>query len=171
DTWAPKMTGITSTDANFYPPLVLDPAHSGTADRLLLGTDRVYETTNNAQTWSALGSFVFPGHIDALAAAATSANWIYASAGGRLFRTENHGASWISIDIPGVTDHFAALLVNPVNRRIVYAVRDRFGGGHVWRSDDGGDSWKPISGDLPDLPTYTIALDRPHSPRPPPTGS
>src|SRR5262249_25636669 len=69
DTWAPKMRGITPPDANFYPPLVLDPAHSGTADRLLLGTDRVYETTNNAQTWSALGSFVFPGHIDALAAA------------------------------------------------------------------------------------------------------
>jgi len=164
--WARKMNGISSCNANFYLPLILDPAHSvDDSDRLLLGTDQVFETTNNAENWSALGAFVFPAQIDALAAAASDGNWIYASAGGHLFRTQNRGSSWISIDVPGLNDHFAALLVNPVNRQIVYAVRDRFDGGHVFRSDNGGDIWNDISGDLPDLPVYTIALDRRFSPR------
>jgi len=164
--WARKMNGISSCNANFYLPLILDPAHSvEDSDRLLLGTDQVFETTNNAENWSALGAFVFPAQIDALAAAASDGNRIYASAGGHLFRTQNRGSSWISIDVPGLNDHFAALLVNPVNRQIVYAVRDRFDGGHVFRSDNGGDIWNDISGDLPDLPVYTIALDRRFSPR------
>lgn len=164
--WAQKMNGITSCNSNFYPPLILDPAHSvGDSDRLLLGTDQVFETTDNAENWSALGTFVFPDHIDALAAAASDRNWIYASAGRRLFRTTNRGSSWFSIDIPGLTDHLGALLVNPVNRQTVYAVRDRFDGSHVFRSDNGGNSWNDISGDLPDLPAYTIALDRRFSPR------
>jgi photosystem II stability/assembly factor-like uncharacterized protein len=44
-------------------------------------------------------------------------------------------------------------------------VRDRFEGSHVFRSDNGGDIWNDISGDLPDLPVYTVALDRRFSPR------
>jgi photosystem II stability/assembly factor-like uncharacterized protein len=164
--WARGMDGITSCNANFYPPLVLDAANSvGDSDRLLLGTDQVFETTDNAQRWSALGDFVFPDHIDALATA-SNPSWIYASAGGHLFRTQDRGRSWVSIDnIPGPADHFAALLVNPVNRQIVYAVRDRFDGGHVFRSDDGGDNWNDVSGDLPNVPVYAIALDRRFSPR------
>ena len=47
----------------------------------------------------------------------------------------------------------------PTNGLIAYAVRDRFGGGQVFRTIDGGQSWTDISGDLPDPPMYTIAVD------------
>lgn len=49
--------------------------------------------------------------------------------------------------------------MDPANNQIAYAVRDRFDGGHVFRTTNGGQSWTDISGNLPNLPTNTIALD------------
>ena len=155
---------------NFYPPVVLEPSNANpNLDRLLLGTFRVYETVNGAVSWNPLT----PGlsgwtvdentPIDSLAAAPSDLDTIYASAGGHILVTFDHGDNWQQRDIPGVTDHFRALLVDPTNNlnanQIAYAVRDRFGGGHVFRTTDGGQSWTDISGDLPDLPTNTMVLD------------
>jgi len=154
---------------NFYPPMVLDPSNSDPLtdrDRLLLSTDRVYETTDNAETWSVIGApAIFTSNIDSLAAAPSDVNTIYASAGGHIFVTFDRGGTWQQRDIAGLADpHFRGLLVDPTNNLIAYAVRDRFGGGHVFRTTDGGQSWTDISGDLPDLPTNTMVLDPRASP-------
>jgi photosystem II stability/assembly factor-like uncharacterized protein len=84
---------------------------------------------------------------------------VYASAGGHIFVTFDRGANWQQRDVPGLSDHFAALLVDGASNMIAYAVRDRFGSGHVFRTIDGGQNWTDISGDLPNLPTNTIVLD------------
>ncbi len=159
-TWSVKVAGIDATDPkNFYPPFVMDPANS---DRLLLGTNRVYETTNGADNWSPtqMNGWTVGDNIDALAAAPSDVNTIYASAGGHIFVTFDDGANWQQRDVAGLGDpHFHALLVNPTNNLIAYAVRDRFDGGHVFRTTNGGQSWTDISGDLPNLPAYTVTLD------------
>jgi photosystem II stability/assembly factor-like uncharacterized protein len=167
-TWVTRVDGIDLADPKLaYPPLIISPTNPS---RLLFGTNRVYETTNRADLWRPIST---PGQagwtgsdrIDALALAPSNANRIYATANGRIYTTADRGASWAERDIPGATDHLAALVVNEVNSQIVYAVRDRFGGGHVFRSDDAGQNWNDISGDLPDVPVYTLALDRRFSPR------
>jgi photosystem II stability/assembly factor-like uncharacterized protein len=168
DTWTTKLNGIDLADPkNMYPPVVMDPADSS---RLLLGTNRVYETTDRGDNWTARstpgsGGWVGSDRIDALAVAPTNVNRIYASAGGHIFTTANRGTTWTNVSIPGGDDHIAVLVVNEVNSQIVYAVRDRFGGGHVFRSDDAGKTWNDISGDLPAIPVNTLVLDRRFSPR------
>ena len=42
---------------------------------------------------------------------------------------------------------------------MVYAVVSTFGGGHVFRSTNGGTSWTNISGNLPNLPTWSLQID------------
>src|SRR5262249_10888843 len=90
-----------------------------------------------------------------------------AGATGHIFVTMDGGANWRRRDIPGVTDHFRAILIDPANPLTAYVVRDRFGGGHVFQTTNAGESWTDISGNdpdpnnrLPDLPTSAIALDR-----------
>jgi photosystem II stability/assembly factor-like uncharacterized protein len=186
DHWTPLMTGINAGDpVNWYLPLALDPSNS---NRLLLGTDRVYETVTggdpnpdpmyNNNGWRAISTPMMNGwdvsdRIDDLAVAAPDGNTIYAVTGGahaaataHLFVTFAGGLNWQRRDIPGVTDHFRAILVDPADRLIAYIVRDRFGGGHVFRTNDGGQTWTDISGSdpdpnnrLPDLPAYSIAVD------------
>jgi hypothetical protein len=168
-TWVTKSVGITASDASdFYPPYVLDPSN---ASRLVFGTNRVYLTTNRGDSWAPISTPGLNGWtdqfgsavtapIDALAVAPTDGNTIYATAGGHVFQTVNGGASWRRIDIPGVADHLADLQVDPSDSSVVYAVRDRFGGGHVFRF--AGGQWTPISGNLFDVPVNTLVLDPPH---------
>ena len=158
--WASKTSGINLTDpADFYPPYVMDPSNS---TRLLLGTNRVYETTNRADSWTPISApdtagWVGNATIDSLAVAPSDGNTIYASAGSSLFVTMNDGGSWSQRSIPGV-GHIQDIEVDSSNSLIAYAVRDRFGGGKVFRTTDGGVTWSDISGNLPDLPAYTIAI-------------
>jgi photosystem II stability/assembly factor-like uncharacterized protein len=160
--WVQKSTGINHSDpSNTYVPYVMDPVNS---QRLVLGTNRVYETTNRGDLWSPIsqpgqGGWTTSSNVDSLAIAASDENTIYASAGGHLFVTFDDGASWQQRDIPGVTDHIQDIQIDPANNLTAFAVRDRFGGGHVFITTDGGQTWTDISGNLPDLPAYTLAID------------
>jgi len=161
-TWVQKTNGINPGDpSDTFLPYVLDPANS---QRLVLGTNRVYETTNWGDLWRPIsqpgqGGWTTTANVDSLATAASDPNTIYASAGGRLFVTFDDGATWQERDVPGFTDHFQDIRIDPADNLTAYAVRDRFGGGKVFRTTDGGQTWADVSGNLPDLPAYTLAMD------------
>ena len=186
DHWAALISGINTGDpANWYLPLALDPSNS---NRLLLGTNRVYETVTGGDPnpdanygnkgWRAISTPMMNGwdvsdRIDSLAIAATDGKTIYAVTGGahadamvHLFVTFDGALNWQRHDVPAVTDHFGTILVDQTDCLTAYLVRDRFGGGHLFRTNDGGQSWADISGSnpdpnsrLPDLPAYSIAVD------------
>jgi hypothetical protein len=98
---------------------------------------------------------------------------IYAVAGGvhtdataHLFAAFDDGLNWQRGDVPGVTDYSHTILVGQAIRLTAYVAQDRFGGGHLFRTNDRGRTWTDISGSdpdpnrrLPDLPTYSIAVD------------
>lgn len=171
--WSSVHTGI-SGRSDLYEPYTIDLSNSS---RLVLGTNRVWESTNRANSWTPLstpllGGWTTTAPIDALAIAPSDPNTIYVTTGGdfagpdpnhsHVFVTHNDGASWTAIDIPGFNDHFAAIAVDPTNSAIVTIVRDRFTvapGGHVFRTINGGISWTDISTTLADTPTYSIAQD------------
>jgi photosystem II stability/assembly factor-like uncharacterized protein len=158
-TWTTKTTGI-SGSGNFYLPYVLDPSNP---TRLVLGTNRVFETTDGGDSWTPLSTVGMNGWtvnspIDSVAVAPSDVNTIYASAGGHVFVTTDHGGSWTQIDVPGYTGHFFDIQVDPGDSQTAYAVSGVFGGGHVFQTTDAGQDWVDISGNLPDLPAHSLAL-------------
>jgi streptogramin lyase len=164
-TWADKVSGINPSDPVDFPaPYVIDSSNPA---RLLAGTNRVYETTNRADTWAPISTpnqngWTTSANIDALALSASNASTIYASAGGHLFVTSNDGGSWQQIDVPGGPRYFRDLMVDPSNNLVAYAAYNWFTGssaGHIFRTADGGQTWSDISGNFPDLPAYSIVLD------------
>jgi hypothetical protein len=171
--------------SNFFIPYVFDAAHSGTSPgtgRLLLGTNRVYESTDSGATWTAKST---PGAngwsgatgdtIDSLAAAPSDANTVYAAANGHLYVSTNFtGATptWAQRDpipspaFPFLFIEYKDIVVDPTNAQVVYVTVASYGnmtgvagGGQVWRSADGGATWTNLNGNLTDLPAWTIALD------------
>src|SRR5262249_47995096 len=161
-----KTKGIATNDnANFYFPYVLDPSND---KRLLLGTDRVYETTNQGDQWASISAPNLNGWnttaaIDAIAAT-TNPDIIYATASGTFLATTDHGKSWHVRNVTlqdrfgnfyTVNDHFSDIQVDPEDPDIVYLTRNKFNDptnnqlGHVFRSTDAGKSWTDISGTLP----------------------
>jgi photosystem II stability/assembly factor-like uncharacterized protein len=165
--WTDISAGINPNDnSEFYVPYVMDPSNSS---RLILGTDHVYVTTDRGATWTVIGT---PGSngfntggatVTALAVASTNGQVIYAAAGGNIFVTTDSGATWQQRSIPATTAHIQDLEVDPTNSNLVYAVHDEFDVGKVFRSSDGGATWTDISGNLPNLPAYSLAIDTPDS--------
>jgi hypothetical protein len=157
-------------------PYVLDPS---TANRVLFGTDILNESLDGGMTWQPIGRPNVNGFnpsdkpaddkaIDALAVAAGDPRTIYVTAGGHLFVTRNGtsgpNTTWTPADITGFTDSFAALAVDPADPGTAYAVRNAFtapgtAGGHVFETTNGGATWTDVSGNLPNVPGWSIALD------------
>ena len=104
--------------------------------------------------------FPLPGRVQ-LATAASDANVIYAAfsagvhtpgtqpvyKGGYLYRSDNKGATWYSLDLPGGSSdwanlawHAMVIAVDPNNPDLIYA-----GGLDEWRSTNGGTFWEHLT--------------------------
>jgi photosystem II stability/assembly factor-like uncharacterized protein len=79
---------------------------------------------------------------------------------GGIFRSIDGGGNWsgnLSGPVPGRT--ITRLLTSPTNASIVYATVAGHQGSHVFRSDNGAQTWTDIdSGRLPDVPHHAIAI-------------
>jgi photosystem II stability/assembly factor-like uncharacterized protein len=166
-------TGISppgATGGLFYIPYVLDPNNS---KRMVYGTATLYETTDATAAppvWTAIGT---PGtngfnpggnSISAVAISPSSPNTIYVTTESQVFVTTNDGASWTNASIPGVSTGLEGVTIDPFNSLIAYVVRDQYGGGKLFKTTDGGSTWADISGNLPNEPAHTLAIDPRTSP-------
>ncbi len=167
-TWQSRTNGINTSDpAKFYQPYVMDPSN---ANRLLLGTNRVYETTNRGNNWQPISQPFAAGWtvnniIDAVAPAPSDPGTIWASAGGRIFVTYDHGLSWLESNpvppVPGL--RLTDIKVHPEYPWMAFVTSGSFadltGGGRVWVTFDFDSSWYDLTGTLPDLPAWSLAVD------------
>jgi autotransporter-associated beta strand protein len=183
--WVESGTGIPTTLAGYglayasQKAFVMDP---GNSQRVLVATNRVYETTNSGASWKAISPVLSPSsnlsdqYITSLAIAPSLPNTIYAAtADGRVFVTQNDGGAWTEIDkgLPKDSfDQIVSMQVDPNNANRVFIVPGRFptnvfGSTHVWMTTTGGSSgWTDITGNLPVNDwTNSIAVDwRPATP-------
>ena len=179
-TWVTKTSSIVVDEnvQNFYAPFAVYP---GDGNRVLYGTNRVWETTNAGDRWTPISPVLNPSptptgsFVDTVAIAPSDANTIYASTGGssaltsRVFVTTNHGTTWPERDLPPDSGRVNEIQVDPSNAQIAYAVVNRFStAGHVFRTTNGGTLWTNISGTgggaLPNLPVWSIQIDNSTSP-------
>jgi hypothetical protein len=160
NTWVTKTATI-SADVNvqnFYAPFSVDPSNG---DRVIYGTNRVWETTDGGDTWTPISvvggnGFTSGGSfIDAIGIASSVTTTLYAATGGsfatssKIFVTTNHGTSWTEHDLPAGNGRVNDIAVDTSDAQVAYAVVNKFDGGHVFRTTNGGTSWTNISGNLP----------------------
>jgi hypothetical protein len=177
--WTNAGNGIPTTLAGYslgyasQKAFVIDPTSS---QRLLVGTNEVYETTNGAASWTAISpvltssSNLSDQYITALAIAPSQPSTIYAAtADGRMFVTTNDGGAWTEVDSGLPVDSFdqiVSIQVDPNNANRAFIVPGRFptnvfGSTHVWMTTSGGTGgWTDITGNLPPEDwTNSIAVD------------
>jgi photosystem II stability/assembly factor-like uncharacterized protein len=178
---ATRNSGFDLTDNGpFIPRMVIDRTRP---DSIWLTAERMYRTDNRADAWAAASPKVgttrcagdaasvcaAAGYFTSVAVSQSNSDIVYAGAlNGDIWKTVNRGITWQSVagataaplPVRPVTD----IQIDPVTPSIVYATYSGFkaagqGNGHVFRTSDGGQTWKDISGSLPDLPVNTVLID------------
>ncbi len=160
NSWTAVNNGLGAEAAKAWEILI----HPNNPNELYLGLNGfgngggLYKSTDGGASWSRLSAFpdldvlciAFDAATGALYAAGTE-NYDWSAAGG-LYRSRDGGATWKMLtDLPRVVD----VAIDPTNSEVLYIAQQswydlwqpEFAPG-IYRSTDGGATWKNISGDL-----------------------
>jgi hypothetical protein len=146
----------------FLPPYIIDPQNS---QRMLYGTERVFQSLNGGVSWSALSADLTGGGIAAiraLAIAPSDSQYVYAATNdGRILASSDGGANF-QLRLSGVLGWprvTRELAVDPSDARTVYLATAAFGQPQVRRSRDAGETWEVLSANFPDVPVNVVGVD------------
>jgi photosystem II stability/assembly factor-like uncharacterized protein len=162
--------GISGNDRkNWKSPLELDPQNPSI---LYFGSNRLYKSTNRAESWRAVSSDLTKGKgvnvnygtLTTISVSPLDSDIIYVGADdGSVWNTLNGTATWndISANLPDrwitcvQTSHFnkAEAFVTVSGYRWDSYLP------HVYRTTNNGQTWEDVSGNLPDFPVNSIMLD------------
>jgi photosystem II stability/assembly factor-like uncharacterized protein len=130
-----------------------------------LGPDsRVFKSLDGGRTWDVAFSTVaykdYWGAISALAVDPRDALTVYVAAEGpdmyALFKSNDGGATWITVDTAPRAHILVALTVDPQRSSVVYAGTN-FG---VFKSTDAGMTWNPVSSsNFPNFVVTAVAVN------------
>jgi photosystem II stability/assembly factor-like uncharacterized protein len=170
------MNGINSSDRkNWNTPVVFDPTNP---EILYYGANRLYRSTNRAVNWTAIsgdlsngpGVNLTYGTITTISVSPVNHQIIYAGTDdGNIWVSENYGTNWeiISSDLP--ERWITRITADPIEENTVYASLSGYRWNeylpHVFRSENKGESWVDISGNLPEIPVNDLIVDPNNSER------
>jgi photosystem II stability/assembly factor-like uncharacterized protein len=172
-TWDAKQSGITPNQARFwfYPPFAMDPNDSSV---LYIGYDKLYRSSNRGDNWMAMTGVISPGsNITAIAIAPSDSGIVYIGLqNGHLFKVAGSGTSWTATDVssaPIPAGQISDIAVHPTNANTIYVTTSdltfaegsrSFASDHVYRTTNGGTSWKSVSAGLSQAnPVNSILID------------
>jgi hypothetical protein len=158
----------TSSRFNFYSPIFVDPTNG---NRVFLGGDALYESTNAGSTWTTHTSPSTPA-INSIAVL-PGGNTIYISTGGTLSSSSNiyvstdDGSTWTQHNLP-ISGAVQEIDIDPNDStgNTAVAVINNFAssGQQVFRTTNSGTTWTNISGSggtaIPAVPAWSAKIDK-----------
>lgn len=129
----------------------------------LLGATRqkLYKTVNGGGLWTPVANITGPYVFEfdqADPSFAYAAAWNNSGAFS-FWKSENGGDTWAqTANAPGW--RVTSLKSSPLQAGLIYACRNSINPNqpHIYRSEDFGETWTPIQGNLPDLPVSAVAV-------------
>ncbi|MEP7336415.1 MAG: hypothetical protein ABI977_01505, partial [Acidobacteriota bacterium] len=165
DTFASATIGL-NDNGQFITPFVMDPSDS---QRLWTGGVYLWRTTSSAALWER-GSAITAGDdlVSAIAIAPVDSNrMLVGMADGYVLRnsaalTSTTTTSWPAVQVR--SGYVSSVTFDPANKDIAYATFSTFGGSHVFRTTDGGQTWSAIDraggpNGVPDVPVHSLVVD------------
>ncbi|MBL8191803.1 MAG: hypothetical protein JNK38_27565, partial [Acidobacteria bacterium] len=171
-TFSSATLGLGLSSGLFITPMMMDPSDPL---RLYTGGSSIWRTDNGMASWTSLGS---PGAVasttgvmSSLAVSPTDANVVmWGMTDGYIMRTERALSLGGTVLLSSLdrarqprSGFVSWVAFDPTDRNIAYATYSTFGGLHIWKTTNGGDSWTSIDGSgataFPDLPAHCIVVD------------
>jgi len=159
------VNGINDSGFLFITPFTMD---LNEPQRLWTGGYRMWRTDDAASLWSPASRFpIGPGQISAIAVAPGNSQRVMSGTSeGDVYRSESAtvaGSHSIWTSTRPRAGFVTSLAFEPGSQDVVYATYAGFGGRHVWRSEDYGQTWEALDGtgssSLPDIPVHSVVVD------------
>lgn len=152
---------------NWHAPLVQNPKNPRT---IFYGRNTVYRSVDRAVTWDIISpdltrgnqstNLVF-GTLTSIGVSPVDTNIIYTgSDDGKVWISENGGTDWNDISAGLPQRWVTKVYPSPFERNTIYITLSGYkyndASAHVYRSDNLGQTWQAIDGNLPDIPVNDI---------------
>ncbi len=157
-----------SDRTNWSSPYVMHPVDP---EILYFGTYRVWKTTDGGYTWTTISDDLTKGNdgsgwhtISTMAISSVNPDIVLVGTDdGKIHVSTNGGTQWTDIS-NGVPDRWITRVVcDPNQSDVIYATVSGFRWDepypHVLRSDNLGQTWIDISGNLPNIPVNCLVVD------------
>ena len=139
-------------------PLKSEP--TGTQPVVYAGTDKVYKSTDGGFNWTDISGDLTDGYLVSMAISRSSDTMYVGTSVGELLVSFDGGLTWIPRTLPDVSgwEDIRDIWIDPDDASRVYAIISQTYGAKVVYSEDAGETWTDISGDLPARP-YSMAVE------------
>jgi hypothetical protein len=162
----PIFASDIAPDANylFIAPFTHDPV----SNVIWLGGEYLYRGATFGLSWSKVPGSLAPdgGRISAIAVSPASNATVFAGTDrGHILRTTNgkQAAGAIKFTTSQPREGWVTSIAVDADSGAIYATYGNFGGAHVFRSTDNGETWQSLDGSgptgLPDIPAHSIVVD------------
>ncbi len=154
--WSNATTGIDMSESGAWvAPIIAHPTENGS---FYIARRKLYKTTNNGISWTAVSGLIGSGTIRELAISYSNPSIIFASSGSVLYKSTNGGVNWSSISsgLPGKT--ITSVNIHPENPDIAVLSVSGFGTNKIYKTTSGGTGWVSISAGLPDSPGNDVLI-------------
>jgi hypothetical protein len=164
----PIRSSTLGPEANylFVTPFTMDP---GNSNRLWLGGEFLYRTTSGGGIWSKVGAAMPDGGVISAIAVrpGDSTHLVIGTHKGDILWSRNatsNNVNSISFTTARPRSGWVTSIAHDARTAgLVYATYGNFGGAHVYRSTNYGETWEAWSGTgagtLPDIPVHSIVVD------------
>lgn len=154
---------------NWHAPLIQNPENPRT---IYYGRNRVYRSQDRASSWDIISpdltrgnqstNLVF-GTLTSIGISPVDTSIIYTgSDDGKVWVSENGGLDWNDITSGLPQRWITKVYPSPFERNTIYVTLSGYkyndAQAHVYRSQNLGQTWQPIEGNLPDIPVNDILL-------------
>lgn len=135
-------------------PFVIHPTNPNI---LYAGYDKLYRSTNQGNSWSAISPVLTTDLLRSVCVAPSNPNTIYVATFDTLYLTTNGGTNWYYVPLGIPNAKITYITVDPTNSQRVYITLSGYSAGNkVYMSPNGGSNWYNYSGTLPNVPVNCI---------------
>jgi len=144
-------------DALFYPPMDVSEKIVAKAGVTLFVSD------DSGDSWVEVDFGGAAGENASAVSIVDRKTIFLGSEKGRLVRIDRARSGWAKATVTQLTsprsEFVSDIVVLGASKRIIWTSCSAFGGGHVFRSTNGGKTWGDRTGNLPDIPVNAIVID------------